>query len=141
VRPGLALALCAAALAAGCGGGSPSPETVVRDWSKALNADDNDAAADLFADGAEVIQAGVVTRLPTHRDAVLWNSELPCSGKIVALSRNGREVRATFLLGDRRGSPCDAPGARATALFRIEDGKIVLWHQLDGSGEPEPPVV
>jgi hypothetical protein len=141
VRSGLALALCAAAIAAGCGGGAPSPDRVVRDWSRALNAGDNEAAADLFAEDAEVIQAGVVTRLRTHGDAVAWNSLLPCSGRIVALSRHGPEVRATFLLGNRKTSPCDAPGAQATALFRIEHGKIVLWHQLQSGGSPQPPVV
>jgi SnoaL-like domain len=141
VHPGLALALCAVVVAAGCGAGSPSAERVVRDWSRALNSGDNEAAADLFAVDAEVIQAGVETRLRTHGDAVAWNSALPCSGRIVALSRRGEEVRATFLLGDRSGSPCDAPGAQATALFRVVDGKIVLWHQLQGGAAPQPPVV
>jgi SnoaL-like domain len=107
----------------------------VRAWSRALNAGDNEAAADLFARGAQVIQAGRVTRLATHEDAVGWNAALPCSGRIVAIETEGDTVTATFLLDDRPTSACDAPGARATAAFRIEDGRIVLWHQL-GSAPP-----
>jgi limonene-1,2-epoxide hydrolase len=122
------------ALLAGCGSGGTSPERVVRAWSKALNAGDNDAAADLFAKNAEVVQGSVVTRLRTHADAVAWNTDLPCSGKIVSLSAHGPVVRATFVLGDRKSSPCDGPGKRAAAVFRIRGGKIVLWHQVPAGG-------
>jgi limonene-1,2-epoxide hydrolase len=137
VRSALALGACLLALAAACGGGSRSPESVVRAWSRAIDADRNDAAADLFARGAEVVQGGQVTRLRTHADAVAWNAGLPCSGTIVALARSGDVVRATFLLGDRRRSRCDGPGEQATAIFRVHDGKIVLWHQVD-AGLPAP---
>jgi ketosteroid isomerase-like protein len=126
---------CALALATGCGGGGRSAEEVVRAWSAALNAGDNEAAAELFAPGAQVVQAGRVVRLATHQDAVAWNASLPCSGRIVELSIRGDTVTATFLLDDRPTSACDAPGARATAAFQIEDERIVLWHQLDG--EPD----
>ena len=128
------------ALLAGCGGGKASPESVVRAWSKALNAGDNDAAASLFAPNAEVVQGSVVTTLRTHADAVAWNTDLPCSGKIVALTTRGAVVTATFLLGDRPSSACDGPGHRATAVFRIRDGKIVLWHQVPNASPP-PPVI
>src|SRR5918911_1248752 len=78
------------ALLAGCGdGGKASPESVVRAWSTALNAGDNQGAADLFAPGAQVVQGPVGLRLRTHADAVVWNAGLPCSGKIVALSTRG----------------------------------------------------
>jgi hypothetical protein len=50
-------------------------------------------------------------------------------------------VTATFLLDDRTTSACDAPGAEATAAFRIADGKIVLWHQLDSQPERTGPAV
>ena len=36
-------------------------------------------------------------------------------------------MTATFLLDDRTTSPCDAPGAEATAAFHVEDGKIVQF--------------
>ena len=80
-------------------------------------------------------------RLATHEQAVAWNAALPCSGDIVELETEGDTVTATVLLGDRPSSPCDAPGARATATFRIEEEKIVLWHQLDSAPEPPPPAI
>jgi SnoaL-like domain len=138
VRSWLAAAVLLALLA-GCGGGKASPESVVRAWSKALNAGDNQGAADLFAPGAEVVQGPVVLHLRTHADAVVWNAGLPCSGKIVALSTNGATVTATFLLDDRPTSACDGPGHRATAVFRIRAGKIVLWHQVPEPAAPPPP--
>lgn len=121
---------------AGCGGGSPSPESVVRAWSNALNAGDNERAASLFAPGAEIVQSGRVLRLWTHADAVAWNAALPCSGRIVSISTEGDTATATFVLGDRLTSACDGPGQRATAVFRVRDGKIVLWHQLGGELRP-----
>ena len=140
MRSWLAAALLLALLA-GCGGGKASPESVVRAWSKALNAGDNQGAADLFAPGAQVVQGQVVLRLRTHADAVVWNAGLPCSGKIVALSTSGATVTATFLLGDRPTSACDGPGHRATAVFRIRSGKIVLWHQVPTATPPPPPAI
>jgi limonene-1,2-epoxide hydrolase len=129
--------LAAAVVAlAGCGGGARSPESVVRAWSKALNAGDNEAAANLFATGAEVVQGGTVIHFRTHGEAVAWNAGLPCSGSIVSLRRDGSAVTATFLLGDRPASACDAPGQKATAVFRVQDGKIVLWHQVEVAEEP-----
>jgi limonene-1,2-epoxide hydrolase len=140
VRSVLAAA-CILALLAGCGGGKASPASVVRAWSKALDHGDNQAAADLFAPDAEVIQGRVVIRLRTHADAVAWNAGLPCSGKIVGLSTRGVTVTATFLLGDRPTSACDGPGRRATAIFRIRGGKIVLWHQVPETAPPPAPAV
>ena len=114
---------------AGCGGGSPSPESVVRAWTQALNADDNERAARLFAKGAEVVQGEQVRVLWTHEDAVAWNASLPCSGRIVSITSDGPTARATFVLGDRARTQCDGPGARATAIVTVHKGKIVLWHQ------------
>jgi len=106
-------------------------EAVVRAWSKALNAGDNEAAANLFAAGALVVQGDVVIQLATHRDAVLFNAGLPCSGEIVELAVEGDVVTAIFVLGDRVGSKCDAPpGTRAAAQLGIANGKIVVWKQI-----------
>jgi limonene-1,2-epoxide hydrolase len=124
------------AVVAGCGGKPPSGESVVRAWSQALNSDDNERAADLFARGAEVVQGDIVLRLRTHRDAVRWNSSLPCSGRIVSIESNGQTTTATFELGDRTHSRCDGPGQRATAIFRVVKGKIVLWHQAATNDPP-----
>jgi ketosteroid isomerase-like protein len=134
LRIPVAVTLVALVVASGCGGGDPSPESVVRAWSQALNSGDNEAAADLFAPGAEVIQ-GVRFTLDTKRDAIAFNEALPCSGEIVELVTEGDSVRATFRLGDRPASRCDAPGAEVDAAFRVRKGKIVLWHQLPGSSD------
>jgi hypothetical protein len=87
-----AVLLAAAVLAAtaGCGGSPPSTESVVRAWSEALNSEDNERAADLFAPNAEIVQGDTVTTLRTHRDAVRWNSSLPCSGRIVSITTKGQ---------------------------------------------------
>ena len=122
----------------GCvGAGTASPEEVVRSWSEALNADDNDGAADLFAGGAEVVQAGKSYRLSRHEEAVRWNAALPCDGKIVELEVDEDEVTAVFVLSDSNTTPCDAPGTRATAIFTVRDGKIVRWEQ-PSAGAPAP---
>jgi limonene-1,2-epoxide hydrolase len=137
----VALGLVSALLAAACGSSSPSPESVVRAWSDAVNADDNERAANLFAPDAEVVQGNRVYRLHTHRLAVAFNASLPCSGRIVSISTAGDTATATFLLADRRSSRCDGPGQRATALFKVHRGKIVLWHQTSTVGPPSGPVI
>jgi limonene-1,2-epoxide hydrolase len=137
----LALGVVVTVAAAGCGSNSPSPESVVRAWSAAVNAGDNDGAAHLFAKGAEVVQAGTIRKLKNFDDALAWNSALPCSGRIVSIRSRGDTARATFLLGDRKSSRCDGPGQRATAIFRIRNGKIVLWHQTATVPGPPPPSV
>jgi limonene-1,2-epoxide hydrolase len=135
------LALSAAvALASGCGSGSPSAESVVRAWSAALNQDDNDTAASLFAQGAEVVQNGHVLTLRNRHQALAWNSALPCSGKIVSIHTRGQTATATFVLGDRRHSRCDGPGQEATAIFKVVHGKIVLWHQTNAQGPTGPTI-
>jgi limonene-1,2-epoxide hydrolase len=134
-----ARALLLAALAAataGCGSSPPSTESVVRAWSQALNSEDNQGAANLFAPGAEIVQGDRVVTLRTHAEAVEWNRELPCSGRIVSIKSTGHTATATFELGDRSDSRCDGPGQRATAIFRVVQGKIVLWHQ---TATPTPP--
>jgi limonene-1,2-epoxide hydrolase len=136
VKAALLAAAVLAAATVGCGGSPPSTESVVRAWSQALNTDDNERAADLFAKGAEIVQGNTVTTLHTHREAVAWNSHLPCSGEIVSITARGNTAKATFKLGDRQHSRCDGPGQEATAIFRVVKGKIVLWHQTATQGPP-----
>ncbi len=115
-----------------CGGhGTASPEEVVKAWSAALDRNDNEAAGKLFADGAQIVQDGQLT-LPTHADAVRWNSLLPCGGEITSLQPRGKQlVVAVFKLNERPGHRCDAPGTETAALFEVQHGKIVVWHQTD----------
>ena len=84
---------------------------IVRAWSKALNAGDNERAAALFAAGARIFQSGYVLVLRDHEDAVRWNAALPCSGRIVRLTVSERVATAEFVLGDRPARPCDGPGS------------------------------
>ena len=107
----------------------PSPPAIVRRWNAALNANDNRAAAALFARGARVLQSGVDVRL-TPQLAVAFNAGLPCGGKIVRLQRNRNRVVATFVLTERPRHRCDAPGVLAAALFVVQKGRIVLWEQV-----------
>jgi hypothetical protein len=114
----------------GCGGTkTPSAPDVVRAWSAALDRNDNEQAAHLFADGARVIQNGEVI-LATHADAVRWNAALPCGGRITHLEvRAKNQVLAVFELGNRPQHRCDTNGGQAAAIFEVENGSIVLWHQ------------
>jgi limonene-1,2-epoxide hydrolase len=112
----------------------PPPAAVVRAWSRALNANDNEAAAELFAPGARVIQPGVNVRVGAEL-AVEFNASLPCGGKIVRVTRAGNRVTAVFVLTERPKHICDAPGGRAAAVFTISKrGLIVRWQQI-----PVPP--
>jgi limonene-1,2-epoxide hydrolase len=112
---------------------------VARAWSAALDRSDNEAAARLFAKGAQVVQSEAIT-LATHEDAVTWNSALPCGGKIEkVIVRAPDEVLVVFLLDERPRHLCDAPGADAAAIFRVDHGKIVLWHQTVPPDEEPPP--
>jgi hypothetical protein len=121
-------------LVAACGSHENPVEKVARSWSKALNSGDNVGAAKLFATDARVVQGSYVRQLHTLSDAIRWNAALPCSGRITDVVVQGDTITATFLLGSRPGSPCDAPGETAAAEFTVRDGKIVLWRQLADNG-------
>jgi len=115
---------------AGCGGAkSASAPEVVRAWSAALDRNDNEHAARLFAGGAQIVQNGEQI-LQTHADAVRWNAGLPCGGRISHIEVHGKdEVLAIFELRNRPQHRCDGVGASAAAILRVEHGRIVLWHQ------------
>jgi hypothetical protein len=113
-----------------CGGSkTASAPEVVRAWSGALDRNDNEQAARLFAHGAQIIQNGTLT-LTTHADAVRWNAGLPCGGRISHLELHGEnQVLAVFELRPRPQHRCDATGGQAATIFRVQNGEIVLWHQ------------
>ena len=141
MRLPLVLPLLSAGVLAGCGSTPPSAESVVRAWSQQLNVGDNQGAAKLFAPGAEIVQAGTTRRLNTQAEAIAWNAALPCSGRIVSIKSSGNTTRATFILGNRQKSKCDGPGQKATAIVRVKNGKIVLWHQTSAAPAPVGPTV
>lgn len=107
-----------------------TPAQVVRAWSQALNAGNDTAAGALFAPKALAIQGAFIVRLNTQKSAVLWNSGLPCAGKIARLRVKGNVVVATFVLGHRKGHKCEAPGQLAAAQFTVVRGKITRWEQV-----------
>jgi hypothetical protein len=115
-----------------CGNGSgPSAAGVVRDWSAALNAYDNERAASFFAPNIAIVQGDQLERLRTHGQAVSWNARLPCAGKIASLSQNGSAVEVRFHLLSGRHRQCQDPaGAEAIAILVVEHGKIILWDQI-----------
>jgi limonene-1,2-epoxide hydrolase len=126
VLAGALVALAAASVAVA----ASRPKDVVRAWSAALNANDNERAARLFAPNARVVQPGVNVPLSSHRLAVAFNESLPCAGKIVSIKVVGNRATATFLLGERPKHRCDAPGQKAAALFVVRAGKIIRWQQV-----------
>jgi limonene-1,2-epoxide hydrolase len=134
----LAVVLVLALALAGCDGEEDSPKSVVRGWIEAVNAEDNLAAANYFARGARIEQGELTITLRTRRDALEFNEGLPCSAEIVKISSEGATVTADFLLSHAKTSRCDGPGATVTVVFRVRDGKIVLWRQLP-AGTPSPP--
>ena len=116
----------------------PPPTAIVREWSAYLNANDNEGAAALFAPGARVIQPGVDVRL-TPQLAVAFNASLPCGGEIARMTRKGNRVTAVFQLTERPRHRCDAPGAKAAAVFTIsERGLIVRWQQIPVPAAKKP---
>ena len=117
----------------------PSPPAVVRQWSRALNANDNEAAAALFAPGARVVQPGVDVKL-TAKLALAFNASLPCGGRILELRRHGNRIVATFRLTERPRHRCDGPGQKAAALFVVNrKGLIVRWEQVAVPPSKQPP--
>lgn len=115
-----------------CGGGSgQSAAGVVRDWSAALDAYDNERAASLFAPNIAIVQGDQLERLRTHARAVAWNARLPCAGKIASLKQNGSAVEVTFQLRSGRHRDCQDPaGSEATVILVVEHGKIILFDQI-----------
>jgi limonene-1,2-epoxide hydrolase len=132
--------LAVAVVLTACGGhASRSAEDTARAWSAALNASDDQAAANLFAPDTEIVQNGEIV-LHTHRDAVRWNASLPCGGRIIRVIRQRRDqVLVVFRLTERPGHHCDAPGLKAAAVVRVERGKVVLWRQTFPPEEAPPP--
>ena len=114
----------------------PSPPAVVRAWSRALNADDNRAAARLFAAGSRVVQPPTIDVRVSPKLALLFNQGLPCGGTIVALQRRGDRVVATFRLTKRPHHACSGVGQKAAAAFTVRGGKIVRWEEVPVPASP-----
>ena len=70
-----------------------------------------------LAGARDCVQRRVAVRRPDRRDA-----------------GQGLAATATFVLGRRPKHRCDAPGAKAAAVFTVRNGKIVRWQQVRGAG-------
>jgi hypothetical protein len=105
-------------------------ETIVRTWSKRLNANDNVGAAHLFKIPATVIQYPYEYRFKTTKQLAAWHSALPCSGQVIAIRYNKNTATATFRLGNRGLRLCDGPGQLAAARFTVVNGLITKWEQV-----------
>jgi len=82
----------------------------------------------------DAVQGGVALRLETAADIALWHRLLPCAGRIVSITVKGERATAVFVLANGKNRRCDAPGAKAAAVFRIRSGTIRTWTQV-----PVPP--
>ena len=111
---------------------------VVRAWSRLLNAGDSAGIARLFRLPAVVVQGSLGYRLKTAEQVALWHEGLPCGGRVTSIRIAGRYATVVFVLSDRKGSSCDAPGGKAAARFEIVRGKIVSWEQVAVPAEPAP---
>ncbi len=121
------LALLAAAVT-GCGGSAPSAEGVVRAWAESVRLGDAEAAAALFAPGAEVVDGERTRVLETEADAIRYARREACAGAIVRIDdEGGATVEAEF---DVRGATRCEGADREFALFRVEGGRITFLHRL-----------
>ena len=115
-----------------CGGhGSALARERRAGWSAALDRNDNEAAARLFADDAQSRAGRRARCCATMPTPCSGTRPCPAAGTITS-SRRTSETDVLVVFRARRsarGHRCDGPGARAAALFRVRDGQIVLWHQ------------
>src|SRR3954454_16645277 len=111
---------------------APAASTrVIRRWSDTLRRGDVRGAARYFAIPA-IVQfqpGGRPERITERREAIAFNLVLPCGAQLLRAERGGRYVNALFLLPERPGAPCDAPGRTARTDFLIRGGKIVEWRR------------
>jgi hypothetical protein len=105
-------------------------ESIVRTWSRRLNAGDNDGIARLFAVPATIVQAPYKYRFPTRKAIAAWHAGLPCAGHIVRITFRRNTATAVFRLANRGSTPCDGPGALVAARFTIVKGLITVWEQV-----------
>jgi hypothetical protein len=135
VQVRLLLAVLACAAAAGCGGSEPTAEAVVRAWSEALNAGEIERAASYFAQGAQVVQGVRSFRIDDADEALDFARSLPCGREIVAAQPSGNRIEVTIELTRRPGRRCAGPGRRTGLIVRVEEGQIVLWHEVPARAE------
>ena len=137
-----ALALVAAAVLAGCGGGSDKPappdrsdRAVIAGWLHALNAHDYRRAAGYFARGA-IVDQGRPLALPDRKAAIAFNRGLPCKGRLKTVRDEGRTSLGTFALISGSGGPSANCDGSARVRFTIKHGRFAVWRQLPEAPPP-----
>ena len=110
----------------------PGYARLIREWSKAVNAERYERAAGFFAPGA-IVDQGREFRLEDRRAAIFFNSTLPCKADVTDIDGEGDILLAAFRLRNGPGGSCD--GA-ARVRFRFRNGKFIEWRQL---AQPEAP--
>jgi hypothetical protein len=147
MRPA-ALALLAALMVGGCGGGSdvhraskdtrapaprspspgdtPSDAAAIRDWIRSMNAGEYDRAASWFAKNAIVEQVSEM-RMRTHQDTVNFLRGLPCRADVTRIVDEGATDLASFKLRRGPGGPCNGS---ARVRFKVRHGRFTEWRQL-----------
>lgn len=118
----------------------PEDVEVIEGWIGALSEGDVDAAAGYFAIPSTAENGTLLIPIRSTKDAVAFNSTLPCGGELIKAETTGDFTTATFELTERPEGGC-GPGIGGTAstAFVIEDGKITDWRRVAGSGDEAPP--
>jgi hypothetical protein len=122
----------------------PAPDAatrVIRGWSDTLRHGDVDGAARYVAlpSIVQIQPGGPAERITQRRQAVVFQTILPCGARLISAQVEGRYVNALFLLTERPGATCDAPGATARTAFLIRRGRIVEWRRRpDEPGDARP---
>lgn len=110
-------------------------ERIIRGWSDALRGSDLERATSFFSVPLLVSQGetGVLTSRARVRE---FNDGLPCGSRVTGVTRAGEYFVAAFVLTERPGKRCDAPGASARVAFKLRGERMNEWRQLVGQAPP-----
>ena len=128
-------------------GGAATSVTVIEGWANALREGHTRRAAAYWAHPSEMVngpdESGRLTliHIRSERDALLADESLSCGATLHATTRDGKYVRAIFLLGLRTGAGASKSGCSGPASvdFLIRDGHIVRWLRAPVAGGATPP--
>lgn len=110
-------------------------ERIIRGWSDALRESDVERATSFFSVPLVVSQgqAGILTSRARVRE---FNDGLPCGSRVTGVTRDGEYFVAGFVLTERPGKRCDAPGGTARVAFKLRGERMTEWRQLVGEAPP-----
>jgi hypothetical protein len=128
-------------------GVAASSVTVIEGWANALREGHARRAAAYWAHPSEMVngpdESGRLTliHIRSDRDAELADESLSCGATLHATTRDGKYVRAIFLLGLRSGPGAGRTGCNGPASvdFLIRDDHIVRWLRAPVAGGATPP--